>query len=98
MRKLGYMLLVSGFLWIAFFAVETNPVARSMGNINARKFVGQQDYTHRDIVIAVGKSAYDVAAFAQLGFAGGLIMLAGGIILGGLGRQSPPPAPPIIGS
>ena len=97
MRKLGYILLLSGFVWVVFFAVEANPIARAASRADAQKLSDQPSYTRRDVEIALWRSAYQVADFASFGFVGGLLMLAGGIILGRLGRQNSVPAePPIL--
>ena len=98
MRKLGYILLVSGFLWLAFFAVEISPWARSVGNLSAQKLLEHQGYTDRDVTRAIGRSADSVATFASIGFAGGLLMLGGGIILGWVAKRGAPAAPPVIRS
>jgi hypothetical protein len=97
MRKLGYTLFVVGFIWVAFFAVEADPIARSSGRRNAQKLFQKQDYTRQDISVAIGDTSDEGAFFAHLSFVGGLLMLAGGIILGKIGRQSSPPEPPMIG-
>jgi len=96
MRKLGYTLLVVGFLWVAFFTLEANPFARAASRTIGQKFSEKQDYTRRDILIAIGDSAYGVADLVTFGFVGGLLMLAGGIILGRLSRHNVPPEPPIM--
>ena len=98
MRKLGYTLLVVGFLWVAFFTLEANPFARAASRTIGQKLLEKQDYTRRDVLIAISDSAYGVANLVRFGFVGGLLMLAGGIILGRLGRHSAPPEPPIMRS
>ena len=89
MRKLGYFLLVSGFVWVTFIAVEAGPVARSMTyNFYQQKVSKQQSFNQDDIQSAFQEAAFGVAEFARLGFIGGLLMLAGGIILAKSGKRN----------
>ncbi|MGA2241366.1 MAG: hypothetical protein ABSH11_04940 [Verrucomicrobiota bacterium] len=99
MRKLGYILLVLGFVWVTFVAVEVGPVARAMRNLHQQKVYEQQSYTRKDVEVAFQEAAYGVAHFAQPSFIGGLLMLAGGLILGKAGRRnSAAKIPPVLSS
>jgi hypothetical protein len=98
MRKLGYTFLVVGFIWAAFFALDTNPVARATSRTIGERISQKQDYTRRDVLVAIGDSAYWVANFAAFGFVGALLMLTGGIILGRASKRSTPPEQPLMRS
>jgi hypothetical protein len=97
MRKLGYILLVSGFVWVTFIAVEVGPVARAMTATHRQTALAQPSYSREDVETAFREAAFGVAHFAQLSFVGGLLMLAGGIILAKSGRRdSTTDQPPVL--
>ncbi|MEI9863546.1 MAG: hypothetical protein WDN00_03120 [Limisphaerales bacterium] len=81
MRKLGYILLIFGFLWVTFVAVEVVPVAHAIAVDDILKKPRQESYTWDEIAAVSTTSKYRVAHFAMFGFVGGLLMFVGGIIL-----------------
>jgi hypothetical protein len=88
MRKFGRILLVFGFVWMTFFVVGAGASARALMIQHRKKVSGQRSYTREEVEAAYGGAAYEVAEFAKLGFWGGLLMLAGGIILDKSGRRA----------
>jgi hypothetical protein len=97
MRKLGYILLVVGFVWSVFFSIEAGPVARAYCTKNRQKMAEHQLATAEDVAVAYTDTAFRVSSFAQRGVLGSLVMLAGGIILAKFGRRdSPASKPPVL--
>lgn len=89
MRKLGYILLVSGFTWATFIAVEARPLARALSyNFYQQKVPKQQSFDKNEMFSAFDQAAFRVANFAMLSFIGALLMLAGGIILAKSGKPT----------
>jgi hypothetical protein len=96
-KKLAYTLLVFGFLWMEFFALEAGPLARAADAAHRQKLAQQQEFSRQDVVRAFSDAAFQVADFAQLGGIGGALMLAGGFILVKTGRRiSTTKAPPVL--
>ena len=93
MRKLGYILLIFGFVWVTFVVVELPAFDRAIGRNCMEKISGQQAFTLHQVGVAVGEVSGHIEQFAALSFVGGLLMLAGGIILG---RTSAAKKPPIV--
>jgi hypothetical protein len=89
MRKLGYILLILGFLWVTFVAVECFGVAHAITVDRILKKPTQQTFTRDEVATVSIVSKTAVRDFAALGFGGGLLMLAGGIILDASGRRQP---------
>jgi hypothetical protein len=97
MRKLGYILLVSGFVCVTFIAVEVGPFARAVCTMNRQKMGEHALITSEDVAVAYTHAVFRVAGFAQPSLLGGLMMLAGGIILAKSGsRDSTTNKPPVL--
>ena len=97
MRKLGYILLVVGFIWSAFFSVEAGPVARSYCTMIRQKIGEHQFKTEDEVADAYTKTMFQVAGFAQRGVLGGLMMLVGGVLLAKTSRRdSTAGKPPVL--
>ena len=89
-------MLILGFVWVTFVAVEAVPVAHAITVEYILKKPRQQTYTWDDIVTVSTVSKYAVAHFAMCGFFGGLMMLAGGIILDKSRRPNSAPKSPVL--
>ena len=87
MRKIGYILLVVGFVWATFFSMQAGPVARAYCGRNRQKMAEHQLNTAEDVAVAYTETAFRVSGFAERGVFGGLMMLAGGIILAKSSRR-----------
>lgn len=97
MRKLGYILLVAGFIWSAFFSTEAGPVARAYCTMNRQKIAEHRLNTVEDVADAYTKTMLEVSSFALIGLLGGVMMLAGGIFLAKSGRRDPTTnKPPVL--
>ena len=87
MRKTGYTLLILGFVWVTFFAVEATPVARAMIGQHRQKASAQKSYSREDVEVAFTEAANEFSIFVTPVFVGGLMMLVGGIILDKAGKR-----------
>jgi hypothetical protein len=100
MRKLGYILLIGGFVWEALFLVENiDPIPRAVvGNyIQSHKIQEHQTYSGKDVIDACREIAWPVARCSEPSFCGALAMFVGGILLARNRRQdSTADKPPII--
>jgi hypothetical protein len=102
MRTLGYCLLIFGFLWVEYVPLSVDPLIRAMDTAYRQHHqvtTGQEAYTSKDLLSAFVAGAQDFARFARLSGIGGLVMLAGGIILGREAKRNsianePPVLPP----
>jgi hypothetical protein len=96
MRKLGFILLIFEFIWVTFVAIEAVPVAHALNVDLILQKPQQQFYTRDEVVKVSAISKYTVAHFAMWGFAGGLLMLAGGIVLGKSDKKNSDAKPPAL--
>jgi hypothetical protein len=81
MRNIGIILLVVGFVWMAFFWFAIGPVARAKIQYVTQEFPAQQTYSTNDLIRAYGVGVRTVGSVELWSFFGGFMMFAGGIIL-----------------
>ena len=82
MRKIGYILLVFGFLWLTIWcALSVGPVTRSIGIENFNKYPEARQYSNievceaiQSVLIEYQESAHGVVLPATLMFAGGVLL------------------------
>jgi hypothetical protein len=87
MRKLGYILLIVGFIWVFIFTVGSGPYARGMIHWHRETASAQQSYSREDVETAYREAMIRAAFHAEAGFIGALMMLGGGIILARSARR-----------
>ena len=97
MRNLAYILLVAGFIWSVFHTIAAGPIDRRYCIINRQEIAENHLNTVNEVADAYTKSMDEVSSFAERGFFGVLLMLAGAIILDVLGRRdSTANKPPVL--
>jgi|ERR1035437_1743101 hypothetical protein len=99
MRKLGYILLIFGFVWICWSAFFVSAVPRSIVTIYDERYPDTQSYSgkqlrqaYRDVLMDY-RGVRDHLPFVALPAA---LMLVGGILLDHAARRDAKRNPPII--
>ncbi len=90
MRVFGYLLLFVGFVWVEYVPVSVGPLLRSMETNYRREQVsvpGQETPSLNAKLTAFLQGGEQFARFTQLGGIGGVIMVAGGILVGVAARR-----------
>ena len=89
MRIFAYILLISGFFWIAFGQLSIYPTARAV-TLKAYDQIPippQPYYKKEDVQKAIRDSVYDFANHVPSFYIGALLMLGGGVVLDIVGRR-----------
>lgn len=87
MRILGYSLIIFGFLWICFWQLEIQPIARAVALHHYDLLPKQQSYSADEVCNAIRETAYDISAHIPSFYIGALFMLGGVLIIDYVGRR-----------
>ena len=88
MRKLGYILLILGFIWFCLTASGTVGEVRPLTDQHMKELTDKQAYTRDDVYGAIRHAVFDFATILPLWyFPSVLLMFSGGIILDVAGRR-----------
>jgi hypothetical protein len=80
MRKLGYILLMSGLVCMTFFVLGAGYSPRKTLSHDNQSDSAQKPYTGEDVALGIGKAGGEVADILAAVHIGGLLVLAAGLI------------------
>jgi|HubBroStandDraft_4_1064222.scaffolds.fasta_scaffold426430_1 hypothetical protein len=85
MRKIGFVLLIAGFLWLCWAASSMRPIARAVIANHYDRLPRRADdaqYSRDEVVLQMREVTFDAVDHIQSVFIPACIMLTGGFLLG----------------
>jgi hypothetical protein len=95
MRKLGFLLLIIGFLWLCWTAWSMRPIARAVvaNHYDHLSHAADARFSVADVQREMADVAFDSVDHIRFIFIASCIMLAGGLFLAFAGRSVKTHAP-----
>jgi hypothetical protein len=87
MRVFGYCLIIFGFLWICFWQLEIQPIARAVVLHHYDLLPKQQSFSLDEVRNAMRDTTYDFSEHIRKFYIGAIFMLGGGVIIDRVGRH-----------
>jgi hypothetical protein len=85
MRKIGFVLLIAGFLWLCWAASSMRPIARAVIANHYDRLPRRADdaqYSRDEVILQRREVAFDAVDHIQSVFIPACAMLAGGLMFG----------------
>jgi hypothetical protein len=89
MRKIGYILLVVGFVWlVAWCAGSVRPMIRHIGIEHFKSYPDTKTYSGTEVCDAIRSALLEYQEYAHGVVLPATLMLAGGVLLDVAGRRN----------